>query len=255
MEPLQSEELVKQADSFATTASVAGQIGADAPFLLAGGGAELSDDQPASEAAARSSEWSCRTFDIFITFGLLVAFLPLIVFCVFAVRASGPGPILFRQNRIGRNGQEFPCLKFRTMVCDSDAAMARLLESDPKVREQWELTQKIDRDPRVTRIGYFLRRFSLDELPQLFNVLAGDMSVVGPRPIVAAEIPRFRAKFADYCSVRPGLTGLWQVSGRHKLTYHERVRLDSIYARSKSVRTDVRLLFKTVPIVFFGLNE
>lgn len=254
MEPLERQELMDQADRFATTATVAGQVGSDAPFLLAGGGPDLTAE-PVSEIQRRSSEWACRTFDIVVTLGLLAAFLPLMIFCFFAVRSSGPGPILFRQNRIGRNGQEFRCLKFRTMSCDSEDVINRLLESDEKAREQWASVQKLERDPRITRVGYFLRRYSLDELPQLFNVLMGDMSVVGPRPIVSAEIPRFRSRFADYCSVKPGLTGLWQVSGRHKLTYHERVRLDAEYARSKSLRTDVRLLWKTVPIVFFGLNE
>jgi len=107
----------------------------------------------------------------------------------------------------------------------------------------------------VTHVGRFMRRYCLDELPQLFNILAGQMSVVGPRPIVAAEIDRYGAQFADYCAVRPGLTGLWQISGRHALSYEERVRLDSEYARTKSVATDIAILWRTVPIVLAGLNE
>lgn len=255
MEQLKGLELIDQPDGLTATASVAGQLDMDAPFLLAGGGSERSSTSPTSRSPFRGDEWSCRAFDIVIAVGLLVAFLPLIIFCMLTVRTTSPGPILFRQNRIGRDGKEFPCLKFRTMVCDSDEVIARLLESDPDAREQWTSVQKIKCDPRITRCGNFLRRYSLDELPQLFNVIAGQMSIVGPRPIVANEIPRFRSNFVDYCSVKPGLTGLWQVSGRHKLSYHERVRLDAEYARSKSLRTDVRLLFRTVPIVFFGLNE
>jgi exopolysaccharide production protein ExoY len=175
--------------------------------------------------------------------------------CVLAVLLSGPGPLLFRQTRIGRDGREFTCLKFRTMVNDADKVIAEILQRSATAQAQWMAVQKLTCDPRITPIGGFMRRYCLDELPQLFNVLKGDMSIVGPRPIVAAEISRYGLNFGDYCSVRPGLTGLWQVSGSHSLSYAERVQLDTQYAQSKSLRLDVLILWRTVPIVLRGQNE
>jgi exopolysaccharide production protein ExoY len=174
--------------------------------------------------------------------------------CVLAVRFAGPGPILFRQSRIGKGGVEFTCLKFRTMSTGAEATIAHLLVNSNESQQEWLAVRKLTHDPRVTRIGRFLRRYCLDELPQLFNVLAGEMSIVGPRPIVAEEIGRYGCHFVDYCSVKPGLTGLWQVSGRHALSYEQRVALDAKYARSKSVKFDFLILCRTVPIVIRGEN-
>jgi exopolysaccharide production protein ExoY len=201
-------------------------------------------------------ETSCdRALDIVIASLVILFVLPLMVACSLLVLVSSPGPLLFRQSRIGRGGREFTCLKFRTMVCDADRVIEQILQADGAAQSQWSSVQKIHCDPRVTSVGRLLRRYCLDELPQLFNVLAGDMSVVGPRPIVTSEIVRYGESFGDYCSVKPGLTGLWQVSGRHSLPYDERVRLDCEYARSKSVAVDLLILWRTVPIVMFGLNE
>lgn len=170
------------------------------------------------------------------------------------------GPIMFTQLRVGRNGQRFKCLKFRTMRPDAEAVLQEMLSSDPAARAQWETHQKLDNDPRITRLGAFLRKTSLDELPQLFNVLIGDMSLVGPRPIIAPEVPGYpgdRKYFSSsdivyYLSTTPGITGLWQVSGRASTTHEERVRLDRWYARNWSFWLDIVILFKTFRVVLKG---
>jgi lipopolysaccharide/colanic/teichoic acid biosynthesis glycosyltransferase len=141
------------------------------------------------------------------------------------------------------------------MVQHADRTLEEVLKGSVEFQNDWRELQKLRCDPRVTPIGRVLRRYCLDELPQLFNVLAGHMSIVGPRPIVEAEITKYGSSFAHYCSVKPGLTGLWQVSGRHALSYDERVRLDATYANSKSLQSDLVILWRTVPIVLFGLNE
>lgn len=198
---------------------------------------------------------SVRRLDFTLALLLLVFVLPLMAVCAVVVRLSGPGPVLFRQTRIGRNGLPFTCFKFRTMIACAEVAMERVLSESEESREEWAASQKLHCDPRITGVGLFMRRYSLDELPQLFNVLRGDMSIVGPRPIVADEVHKYGAYFSDYCSVNPGLTGLWQVSGLHALSYSERVRLDAEYAASKSLRLDLRILWKTIPIVVLGQNE
>ena len=195
-----------------------------------------------------------RMLDLVLASFLLVLTLPLMLFCTLAVRLSGPGPVIFSQKRIGQFGEEFSCLKFRTMVQNAELAMPAVLEASAAAGFEWSATQKLTNDPRVTPVGRFLRRYCLDELPQILNVLAGQMSIVGPRPIVAAEVVRYGPYFHDYCSVRPGLTGLWQVSGKHLLPYQERVRLDAAYANSKSVRMDLVILCRTVPFVLAGKN-
>jgi lipopolysaccharide/colanic/teichoic acid biosynthesis glycosyltransferase len=185
---------------------------------------------------------------------LLVLVFPLMCVTALVVLRTSRGPLLFRQPRIGRGGQPFNCLKFRTMVENADCAIERVLNNSPEAKAEWLAVQKIKCDPRVTPVGAFMRRYCLDELPQLFNVLNGEMSIVGPRPIVADEIGRFGPNFADYCLVKPGITGLWQVSGRHQLSYEQRVALDAEYARSKCLSLDLRILWRTVPIVLFGEN-
>ena len=175
--------------------------------------------------------------------------------CAIAVRCSGSGPVLFRQERIGRRGRTFECFKFRTMGERAEFAIRELVINSPESLAEWAANQKLMRDPRATPLGAVLRRYCLDELPQLFNVLAGDMSIVGPRPIVADEVARYGALFDAYCSVRPGLTGLWQVSGRHSLPYRERVRLDALYARTKCLRLDLLIVVRTIPVVLFGQNQ
>ncbi|MEE4207217.1 MAG: sugar transferase [Erythrobacter sp.] len=194
-------------------------------------------------------EIGVRALDIVVASVALVLLAPVMLLVALVIVALDPGPVLFRQNRIGRDGAQFGCLKFRTMVVDAEKRLARLLAEDPAAAREWAETQKLRRDPRVTPIGDFLRRTSLDELPQLFNILAGQMSLVGPRPIVEDEIPRYGERFALYCQVRPGLTGLWQISGRSDVRYFERVLLDARYVSSRTLVRDVRIILLTVPRV------
>lgn len=195
-----------------------------------------------------------RALDLIVAAALLFLFLPLMCLCALAIVSTSKGPLFFSQPRIGRGGRMFNCLKFRTMVDDAESSIDGFLEGSPEAKAEWQALQKLSHDPRITRVGQFMRRYCIDELPQLFNVIAGDMSMVGPRPIVPAERERFGHNFAAYCSVRPGLTGIWQVSGRHSLTYEQRVELDAEYARSKCLALDVLILWKTVPIVVLGQN-
>lgn len=187
---------------------------------------------------------------------LVMAGLP-IAACFTAAMAvliplTSHGPVFYGQTRIGRDGRHFTAWKFRTMVRDADAILARHLLDHPELRAEWERDHKLRNDPRVTWTGRFLRKTSLDELPQLWNILVGEMSLVGPRPIVDAEVPRYGEKFALYRKVRPGLTGLWQVSGRNDTTYEERVILDTYYVRNWSVWLDIHIILRTVRVVLLG---
>jgi lipopolysaccharide/colanic/teichoic acid biosynthesis glycosyltransferase len=195
---------------------------------------------------------ACRSCDIVLALFLIIFTAPLLVAISLAVKLSDGGPAFFAHQRIGRGGQSFKCLKFRTMVKDADERFRRLLESDPAARMEWANDHKLRVDPRITPVGGFLRRSSLDELPQLFNVLRGEMSIVGPRPIVAAEVVRYGWRFGLYCMVRPGITGLWQVSGRNDLSYRRRVAMDTLYAKRKSFGFDVQILLLTVPAVLLA---
>jgi lipopolysaccharide/colanic/teichoic acid biosynthesis glycosyltransferase len=186
-----------------------------------------------------------RTFDIVVSFAAIVAFLPLLALICVILKWRDNGPILFRQTRIGFGGRGFACYKFRSMVADADQVLERFLRENADAQREWEMTQKLKSDPRITPFGQFLRRTSLDELPQLFNVLVGDMSIVGPRPIVSSEIPRYGPDFEAYAATRPGLTGLWQVSGRNDCPYPERVALDTRYVRQWAFRSDLLLVAKT----------
>ena len=190
-----------------------------------------------------------RRLDLAIALPALIFLAPLLlVIAAVVFLGDGASPV-FRQRRIGRDGRPFDCLKFRSMTRDADARLARLLAECPLARAEWERDRKLRRDPRITAVGGFLRRSSLDELPQMFNVLRGEMSVVGPRPIVADEIARYGGRFGSYCAVRPGITGLWQVSGRSDTTYRRRVACDVVYARRRGLATDLRILAATVPAV------
>ncbi|MBB5731583.1 lipopolysaccharide/colanic/teichoic acid biosynthesis glycosyltransferase [Altererythrobacter atlanticus] len=190
-----------------------------------------------------------RMIDIVGALALILLFAPLMLLIAIAVFVADPGPILFRQSRIGRDGRMFKCLKFRTMATDAEARLASLLKNDPAARAEWERDHKLRVDPRIVGIGRFLRRSSLDELPQLFNVLLGEMSLVGPRPIVEAEACRYGKYLIYYCAVRPGITGLWQISGRNDVHYRRRVAFDVVYARKCRVSDNLRIMFLTVPCV------
>lgn len=180
---------------------------------------------------------------------LILFFLPLMILVALGVYFASPGPVLFKQKRIGRGGQLFTCYKFRTMVVDAEVQLKKLLDTDPQARFEWARDQKLRNDPRIHSLGNFLRKSSLDELPQLFNILVGDMSLVGPRPIVLGEAERYGRYFDHYCAVRPGLTGLWQISGRNDVSYRRRVAFDVIYVRRGTVASNLRILILTLPCV------
>ena len=172
--------------------------------------------------------------------------LPMLMVLAVIVRATSPGPVFFSHRRIGKNGTFFSMWKFRTMCVNSSEVLEHHLASHPDARTEWKLTHKLQEDPRVTRIGRVMRRWSLDELPQVWNVITGRMSLVGPRPIVAAEVEKYGSCFRCYTSVKPGVTGLWQVSGRSTLSYPERVKLDCTYSRDWSLLHDIKILFLTL---------
>lgn len=185
-----------------------------------------------------------RAGDLLGSIVLAAMFLPLMLIIAFCIRQDG-GPIFFRQERIGQHGRKFQIIKFRTMVEDADAALASALMSNPLAKAEWEQFHKLKSDPRITRIGRFLRKTSLDEFPQLINVLKGEMSLVGPRPIVSKEIQKYGRSYRFYQSSKPGLTGLWQVSGRNDISYRSRVALDRTYASKASIFLDARICLQT----------
>lgn len=194
-----------------------------------------------------------RAADIALALLILPLALPVMVGIAVWIRTSGPGPVLISQERVGRGGRRFRILKFRTMHPDAPQLLDELLERDPDARAEWEASRKLRNDPRVTRPGRFLRRSSLDELPQLFNILAGHMSFVGPRPVMDDEVERYYGRSAHlYTRLAPGLTGLTQVSGRSELSYDERVRLDAYYVRNWSIWLDLVILGRTLAAVFSG---
>lgn len=190
-----------------------------------------------------------RAFDILIASVALLFFLPVFLLIAIAITVADPGPVFFQHRRVGLGGRTFGCWKFRSMVIGAEARLAAILAADPEAQREWAETQKLTDDPRVTRLGNFLRRSSLDELPQLLNVLMGEMSIVGPRPIVEDEAARYGQHFAVYCLVRPGITGLWQISGRSDVQYFERVLLDVRYVSSRTMLRDLRIIVLTVPSV------
>jgi len=186
--------------------------------------------------------------DYALTLPALALLSPLFALIALLVRLDSPGPIFYRRRVLGRGGTQFDAFKFRTMFVDGDAILAR----HPELLAELQRDQKLRNDPRVTRVGRWLRKYSLDELPQLFNVLAGQMSLVGPRMISPPELARYGDAAADLLSVKPGITGLWQVSGRSDLAPQERVRLDLQYVHSRSFWLDLKLLLLTIPAIVRG---
>lgn len=211
--------------------------------------AEVDSSDSHSKLGAKWGPGSKRTFDIMVALAILLFALPAMFFIAVIMFSTDRGPILFSHERIGRNGRRFQCLKFRSMVVNSQEALRQHLESRPQARAEWEATQKLRNDPRITRLGRFLRVTSLDELPQLINVIRGEMSLVGPRPIVQDEVARYAEQIEHYAAVRPGITGLWQVSGRSDVGYDQRVQLDTLYVREQSFIGDLVILVKTVKVV------
>ncbi len=191
-----------------------------------------------------------RVFDYTISITILPILIPVMVIISLFIKLTSKGPVIFSQKRVGKDGKVFKCYKFRTMYEDAEERLKEILENNPDLKVEWLKNRKLKNDPRITPIGKFLRKTSLDELPQIFNVLKGDMSLVGPRPVTTEEIKMYYKESAYYYySVLPGITGLWQVSGRSNTDYENRIALDTWYVRNWSVWLDVVILFKTVKII------
>jgi exopolysaccharide production protein ExoY len=190
-----------------------------------------------------------RLVDIVLASIGLVTLLPLFSLCVLGILLTSRGSILFRHRRVGFQGHHFDCLKFRTMAPDASERLDDYLGRNPRAAQEWAETCKLKCDPRITRFGAVLRKTSLDELPQLFNVLKGEMSIVGPRPVTDGELEKYGLRVSAYLACKPGITGLWQVSGRSKTSYRERVRLDYIYAKNWSLALDAKTMLVTLPVL------
>jgi exopolysaccharide production protein ExoY len=222
-------------------------------FLMA----SLSDLQVDLDFSSKVSEspvglTSKRIVDIVLALSGIILLSPLLIMCFLVTWASSSGTVLFRHRRVGFNGRPFDCLKFRTMIADAPERLGKLLETDAAAAAEWAQCQKLRNDPRVTPIGAILRKSSLDELPQLFNVLRGDMSIVGPRPVTEDELLRYGASVNAYTACRPGITGLWQVTGRSSTSYEARVSCDAYYARKWSLSLDSKIIIITIPSVLFS---
>ena len=192
-----------------------------------------------------------RFGDVVFALVALVLSSPLFILMTLLVKLSSAGPIFYVQERVGRNYRRFGCIKFRTMYSEADDLLLNLLDKSPELKIEFERDFKLRKDPRITPVGMFMRRSSLDELPQFINIILGDMSLVGPRPIVEKEIPKYGDFMDTIVSVRPGLTGLWQVSGRNNLSYQRRVQLDFIYATNRSLLLDIRVILRTFGVLLF----
>jgi lipopolysaccharide/colanic/teichoic acid biosynthesis glycosyltransferase len=218
-----------------------------APTLPCAG---YSDD----ESPKLDSRWSYqvvkRILDVLLASAIVPLLIPVLVALAVVVKLSSGGPVFFRQRRIGQNGRSFYLYKFRTMFSDSDSLLAIHLAAMPEACQEWEQHFKLRVDPRVTRLGAALRRTSLDELPQILNVLMGHMSLVGPRPVVEEELPRYGTFLPFYTAAKPGITGLWQISGRGRLSYEARVSLDVQYVKTWSLLQDLRVLLRTAVAVW-----
>ncbi|EMR21179.1 undecaprenyl-phosphate galactose phosphotransferase [Klebsiella pneumoniae ATCC BAA-2146] len=198
------------------------------------------------------AKWSSRIikrlFDVIGATLIIIIISPLLLYISKKVKQDG-GAAIYGHERIGKDGKPFKCLKFRSMVTNSKEVLEELLANNPDAKAEWDETFKLKNDPRITKIGHFLRKTSLDELPQLFNVLKGEMSLVGPRPIITAELERYNEEVDYYLLSKPGMTGLWQVSGRSDVDYETRVYLDAWYVKNWSMWNDIAILFKTIGVV------
>lgn len=210
-------------------------------------GREIGAIQPVGSSAKRA-------VDITLAIAGILLIAPLLIFCFVATFATSSRSAVFLHRRIGFQGKPFDCYKFRTMVMDADECLREYLASNPEASAEWAATRKLQFDPRVTAIGSILRKTSLDELPQLFNVLKGDMSIVGPRPVVDEELIKYSTSVHEYYACRPGITGLWQVSGRSSTTYSKRVACDAYYARNWSMLLDAQIVLVTLPALLNSDN-
>lgn len=216
----------------------------------------LQGDRLISRSLERlDGEFFKRLFDILFSLSVLILFAPVYLLLALSIALSSPGPIFYVQERVGKNRKMFYCLKFRTMVENADDILLEIMEKSPHLRQEFEDNFKLKQDPRITWIGRFLRMTSLDEFPQFWNVLKGDMSVVGPRPLVEEELPRYGRHINKILTIRPGITGLWQVSGRNDIPYPRRVQIDLYYANDKNLWMDLWIVFKTIGVVIFPKNN
>ena len=198
--------------------------------------------------------WWKRPFDLIFSLLALLLLGPIMLFIAILIKITDRGPVFYTHERVGYKGKKIKVLKFRSMYPDADKRLKEILEKDPKAKEEWEKTFKLKNDPRVTPIGKFLRKTSLDELPQFFNVLKGDMSIVGPRPVVEEELKKYYKEKAEiYKSVKPGITGYWQVEGRSDVEdYEERVQMDEWYVKNQSFWLDIKIILKTIKVMLTG---
>ena len=196
-----------------------------------------------------------RLFDLLFSLFLIIFLIPLFFIIGILIRVNSKGDIIYSQKRIGKNNKTFACYKFRTMHPQAKYLLKKMLQNNHILKKEFENTRKITNDPRITNIGKFLRFTSLDELPQIFNVLKGEMSFIGPRPIVKSEIKKYGENFEKAFSVKPGISGIWQVSGRNKLSYKKRVELDIFYSENISFRLDIKIFIKTILVILFPYGK
>lgn len=196
-----------------------------------------------------------RLFDVGFSLLILILFSPVYLLLALLIALGSPGPIFYVQERVGENHKPFGCIKFRTMVINADEMLVELMETSPQLRQEFEDNFKLKQDPRITKVGRFLRLTSLDEFPQFWNVLKGDMSVVGPRPLVAEELPRYGCHIDKILTIKPGITGLWQVSGRNDIPYGRRVQIDLYYANFHNFWLDLWVIVKTIGVVLVPKNN
>ncbi|MEH2070913.1 MAG: sugar transferase [Nostoc sp.] len=202
-----------------------------------------------------NGEFAKRLFDIVFSLSVLILFFPVYLILALLIALSSEGPIFYVQERVGKNYKPFNCIKFRTMVSNADEILVQMMETSPELRQEFENSFKLKQDPRITKIGQFLRITSLDEFPQFWNVLKGDMSVVGPRPLVAEELPKYGYHIDEILTIRPGITGLWQVSGRNDIPYPRRVQIDLHYVKFRNFWLDLWIILKTVNVVILPKNN
>jgi lipopolysaccharide/colanic/teichoic acid biosynthesis glycosyltransferase len=235
--------------SFGAASLGTGPLGALPEVPSPAGSAALLTPEQLIELQSKRSRFIKRSGDLCFALAVLTLGSPVFLLLGLLVKLTSRGPVFYVQQRVGRDYRSFGCIKFRTMRRDADRVLGMLLSESPDLAEEFRNDFKLKNDPRITRLGKFLRRSSLDELPQFVNVLRGEMSVVGPRPIVRKELPRYGDAMEEVLAVRPGLTGLWQVSGRNNLSYGERVQLDVRYARSRNFLLDFAILLRTVGVM------
>ncbi|MGF1540103.1 MAG: sugar transferase [Pleurocapsa sp.] len=204
---------------------------------------------------ALDGNFAKRLFDIVFSLFVLIFFSPIYLILMTLIAINSPGPIFYTQKRIGKDHQPFNCIKFRTMVNNADDLLETMISNSPEMRQEFQDNFKLKQDPRITKIGNFLRLTSLDEFPQFWNVLKGDMSVVGPRPLVPEELHKYGRKINTVLTIRPGITGLWQVSGRNDIPYPKRVKIDVYYATSHNWLLDIWIVFKTIGVIVFPKNN